>query len=221
MENGENKEYQYFGRQFTAAEVLAMLQAGESLAGASLTDLDLDGAQMAGARMPGAVFLRTSLEGACLDNADLTSAVIDSASFRGATFRGADLSGSIITNSDGNGADFSGANLQNCHFHAEEVLGKAPGELGFPDIDSGSNLAELDLSPASIGLSEADFVPGFCSLESAVFRDADLTKVTLGAITRGDWRARQSSQTLFRRRNCTCPGCSALSGCGMDRRISA
>ena len=53
------EQLHYFSAELSKDEVLEKLAAGESLAGARLVDLDLEGAQLGGAQLSGVIFKNT------------------------------------------------------------------------------------------------------------------------------------------------------------------
>ncbi|MGK3985916.1 DUF2169 domain-containing protein [Sorangium sp. So ce136] len=185
------------------AQVMARLQAGESLQGlalasADLSELDLSGSSLAGLdlrrsnlkranlsharaaeiELEGADLTGANAEGADLTNANLTRAVVTEARFDGAILSGANLlrisgSGASFRNSELRGTDLRQARLTQAAFD-DAVLCNA---LAANADLSNCRFHRADLSSVSLRggkLCEADL--SNANLEGADLRDADLTR---------------------------------------------
>ncbi len=101
---------------------------GQSLAGRSLSDLDLRGARFDDANLEGASLLRADLRGASFSRANLSHAVLTGAKLTGAKLdlaqlMGAHLEYSTLTSADLRGADLRSACLYRAKFDASDLRG--------------------------------------------------------------------------------------------------
>lgn len=106
---------------FSYAELIDVVLAGEYLGGinlreANLSRADLNGANLAGADLnradlSSAIMVGTTLTKANLSDTDLREAIIEQTDFRGASLYGTDLRGVDLTTSDWRGAYFGEAKL--------------------------------------------------------------------------------------------------------------
>lgn len=145
-----------FEDEWTRDLVEAALAEQESLAGASLTELDLSALDFSGA----------NLQGARLDGSDL----------RGCRFTGARMEGARLREAQAGGVDFRGAQLQETDLSEAQLSRACFVEANLADADlSEAHLSNADFSRCMgnhLDLSEA-------SLENSVFVDADLRQADL------------------------------------------
>ncbi|MEM7412535.1 MAG: DUF2169 domain-containing protein [Myxococcota bacterium] len=184
--------------EWTAEQVTAKVEAGETLEGEALQELDLAGAHLAegrfdqadlqGARLAGADLQQASFEGARLVGADLAGARLAGANLRGADLTGArlgeaDLRGACLEETILDGADLQQATLSEVAGEAASFVGARLSQAqlegaAFPASDfsdaelGGANFAASNLSEALLEGAQG---------EAAVFDEANLTKLHAGA----------------------------------------
>ncbi|MFO0604227.1 MAG: DUF2169 domain-containing protein [Polyangiales bacterium] len=162
------------------AEVLAALEAGDSLAGRDLTGADLAGLDLAGLDLAGAMFHDAKLAGASLAGSRLTEALFARADLAGASLAQAFAQRADFTDARLDGADFRGANLGDAVFAGASLTGAALGESVADGADlAGADLTLADLTRASLvraDLTRARLTRARC--DGAALRDAGFSEVS-------------------------------------------
>ena len=163
------EEFKNLGKTLLSVEeVLRKVQAGESMAGTQLWNLDLSGADLRGANFEHAKFIKTRLLGANLEGARLSGAIFNEADLGQAKLSGADLSKVQMINTSCEKTVFRNANLSEMTAGIERMLLKNPGdfkpsqkvlELAGQDL-SNIDFESLDLDLKDLGIAESDFNPG-------------------------------------------------------------
>ncbi len=165
---------------------------GAYLGGADLAGVDLSGRDLTGADLSGANLSQARLIGTCLRDAMLVDATIDEAQLLGADLTGADLTNvngfsvmmgranltdAVLFNGKLDDATFSHADLTGADLRTASLKGARFREATLIHTDmSRATMAEVDLTQANV--------------EGAVFRDTDITRSRVKAVTgysTADW----------------------------------
>jgi len=160
------KEANLQAADLRGASLLQVNLEGADLEWGILTGADLRGASLLQANLEGADLEEADLEGADLEGATLTRAMLKKASLIGADLRGADLIGGTL-----NEADLRGAYLINTKLRGADLTGAnlRGADLTGADLE-GANLEGADLEGANLAKT---------SLKMAILTGADLTRAIL------------------------------------------
>ena len=174
------------GERLTRDEVIALVQAGESLAGANLTELNLSELDLSGVDLSDAKLESATLTGTKLDAADLTGASLHLARLKGATLTDCVAAGADFRHASAEGVDLSNSNLAGCDFTSASLEGAvlintdlATANLTAANLE-GATLNDANLERARLDGSVLRKAQGQgASFREATLIDADLTEATL------------------------------------------
>ncbi|MEE8106472.1 MAG: pentapeptide repeat-containing protein, partial [Planctomycetota bacterium] len=204
MATESRDEHRHFGRCLDAGELIALVRAGESVAGTRLAELDLAGANLRGADLRGASISGTNFEGANLEGAQLNNATLRNVRGMRANLSHASFEQATITNSDFSDARMFGGDLSDSVWQAQPVFEGAPEEM----IDE-AILQRLADDPNSVRPEEIvlkvrteEFSPRQCVLRGVDLTGARLDRATFDDINLHESRFFGGSATKTSFKNC-------------------
>ncbi|MFC1835148.1 pentapeptide repeat-containing protein [Thermodesulfobacteriota bacterium] len=152
------------------------------LAGADLSRLLLEDANLPGASLP-----RVNLSGADLSRADLSGANLADSDLRGSTLTKASLKGADLTNTDISAANLDGADLSRANLTGGDLRGTRANRANFAGADfTGANLSNADLSHSNL---DSAYLTG-ADMDGTKFLGASLFRVVKdrGALQKAERR---------------------------------